>query len=294
MDRVFAPANNARDQQAASRVPQDGSGPAGKLPRSSRPWPRWVTGREAAVGLGMIDPPCLRAVSCARPPSAPLAASHAVPSGAAPLALSSRIVPARGRAIARRLVPRPARVAGKEDIAMTMTDDQALARYRYMLATAPPEDIERAHEEAFAKLTPDQRRQALEALSRVVPPTRSGATTRHRSPERRPGPNCANPARSSGSGVRAARPASAAGSSRRSPRASSGRRSRSRSSTTIPGTRAPPTARIRTAAATGETADAGDFGDFGGDLGRRRLRRRGLRRRRLRRVLARALGRCVR
>jgi hypothetical protein len=53
---------------------------------------------------------------------------------------------------------------------MTMTDDQALARYRYMLATAPPEDIERAHEEAFAKLTPDQRRQALEALARVVPP----------------------------------------------------------------------------------------------------------------------------
>src|SRR4029453_13551281 len=54
---------------------------------------------------------------------------------------------------------------------MTMTDDQALARYRYMLATAPPEDIERAHEEAFAKLTPDQRRQALEALARVVPPS---------------------------------------------------------------------------------------------------------------------------
>jgi hypothetical protein len=53
---------------------------------------------------------------------------------------------------------------------MTMTDDQALARYRYLLATAPPQDIERAHEEAFAKLTPDQRRQALEALARVVPP----------------------------------------------------------------------------------------------------------------------------
>ena len=53
---------------------------------------------------------------------------------------------------------------------MTMTDDQALARYRYMLASAPPEDVERAHEEAFAKLTPDQRRQALEALAKVVPP----------------------------------------------------------------------------------------------------------------------------
>ena len=51
------------------------------------------------------------------------------------------------------------------------TDEQALARYRYMLSTAPPEDIERAHEEAFAKLTPDQRRQALQALSQIVPPS---------------------------------------------------------------------------------------------------------------------------
>jgi hypothetical protein len=51
------------------------------------------------------------------------------------------------------------------------TDEQALARYRYMLSTAPPEDVERAHEEAFARLTPDQRRQALEALAQVVPPS---------------------------------------------------------------------------------------------------------------------------
>jgi hypothetical protein len=40
-----------------------------------------------------------------------------------------------------------------------------------MLQTAPPEDIERAHEEAFARLTPDQRRQALAALAQVVPPS---------------------------------------------------------------------------------------------------------------------------
>ena len=52
-----------------------------------------------------------------------------------------------------------------------MTDDQALERYRYMLSTAPAEDIERAHEEAFARLTPDQRRQALQALAREVPPS---------------------------------------------------------------------------------------------------------------------------
>jgi hypothetical protein len=49
------------------------------------------------------------------------------------------------------------------------TDEQALARYRYMLATAPPEEIERAHEEAFAQLTPEQRRQALQALADHVP-----------------------------------------------------------------------------------------------------------------------------
>ena len=37
-----------------------------------------------------------------------------------------------------------------KDQAAEPTDEQALARYRYMLATAPPEEIERAHEEAFA------------------------------------------------------------------------------------------------------------------------------------------------
>ena len=41
-------------------------------------------------------------------------------------------------------------------------DEQALARYRYMLKTAPPEAIEQAHAEAFEKLTPQQRRMLLE------------------------------------------------------------------------------------------------------------------------------------
>ena len=49
------------------------------------------------------------------------------------------------------------------------TDEQALERYRYMLTSAPPEDIERAHEEAFARLTPEQRQQALQALAQHVP-----------------------------------------------------------------------------------------------------------------------------
>ena len=61
---------------------------------------------------------------------------------------------------------------GRRDPEPTATqpaDEQALERYRYMLATAPPEDIERAHEEAFARLTPEQRRQALRALAQHVP-----------------------------------------------------------------------------------------------------------------------------
>src|SRR5215218_9281527 len=48
-------------------------------------------------------------------------------------------------------------------------DEQALQRYRYLLKTAPPETIEQAHEEAFAKLTPSQRAQALRELAAETP-----------------------------------------------------------------------------------------------------------------------------
>jgi hypothetical protein len=49
-------------------------------------------------------------------------------------------------------------------------DEVAIERYRYLLRTAPPERIEQAHAEAFAKLTPEQRRQVLTQLSDYVPP----------------------------------------------------------------------------------------------------------------------------
>jgi hypothetical protein len=48
-------------------------------------------------------------------------------------------------------------------------DEVAIERYRYLLRTAPPERIEQAHAEAFAKLTPEQRRQVLTQLSDYVP-----------------------------------------------------------------------------------------------------------------------------
>ncbi len=49
------------------------------------------------------------------------------------------------------------------------TDEQAVARYRYMLQTAPPETIEQAHAESFAKLTPEQRQMVLQGLSQENP-----------------------------------------------------------------------------------------------------------------------------
>ena len=48
-------------------------------------------------------------------------------------------------------------------------DEQAIARYRYMLKTAPPEVIEQAHAEAFAQLTPEQRRQVLGKIAEGMP-----------------------------------------------------------------------------------------------------------------------------
>src|SRR5271170_753228 len=51
-----------------------------------------------------------------------------------------------------------------------MTDEQAIARYKYMLKTAPPETIEQAHQEAFSQLTPQQRQQVLQQLTSAMPP----------------------------------------------------------------------------------------------------------------------------
>lgn len=71
--------------------------------------------------------------------------------------------------------PRPAPASRGAGPAAPLSDAQALERYRYMLQTAPPETIEEAHREAFAKLTPDQRRQVLAELSKASPPAERAA-----------------------------------------------------------------------------------------------------------------------
>lgn len=56
-------------------------------------------------------------------------------------------------------------------------DQQAIERYRYMLRTAPPEQVEQAHAEAFAKLTPEQRQKVLEDVGGQVPEAERARST---------------------------------------------------------------------------------------------------------------------
>src|SRR5215213_769513 len=54
-------------------------------------------------------------------------------------------------------------------------DEQAVERYRYLLRTAPPETIEDAHAEAFARLNPEQRRMVLQELDSTLTPAERAA-----------------------------------------------------------------------------------------------------------------------
>src|SRR4051794_10181446 len=58
-------------------------------------------------------------------------------------------------------------------------DEQAVARYRYLLRTAPLETIEEAHAEAFAQLTPEQRRMVLQELSSTLTPAERSAGVKY-------------------------------------------------------------------------------------------------------------------
>lgn len=64
------------------------------------------------------------------------------------------------------------------DAASSAADEQAIARYRYLLRTAPPEAVEQAHAEAFAQLTPEQRRRLLNELAGAMPATERNAALR--------------------------------------------------------------------------------------------------------------------
>ncbi|MFJ2618604.1 hypothetical protein [Glutamicibacter sp. NPDC087344] len=60
--------------------------------------------------------------------------------------------------------------------AVSREDQAAIEKYRYMLRTAPPQDMERAHAEAFARLTVQQRELLHNELSAQLPPAERPAT----------------------------------------------------------------------------------------------------------------------
>jgi len=73
----------------------------------------------------------------------------------------------------------PTRPAGAAPRPSAQTDDErAVERYRYLLRTAPPETIEQAHAEAFAQLTPEQRRLLLQDVTQDLPEAERAAATR--------------------------------------------------------------------------------------------------------------------
>jgi hypothetical protein len=61
--------------------------------------------------------------------------------------------------------PRPPGASAHAD-----RDAAEVERYRYLLRTAPPDDLERAHAEAFERLTPQQRALVRQDLQSWVPP----------------------------------------------------------------------------------------------------------------------------
>ena len=66
--------------------------------------------------------------------------------------------------------PVQATAGGNPAPARARTEDEiAVERYRYLLRTAPPETIEQVHEEAFTKLTPEQRGILYRQLSEGAP-----------------------------------------------------------------------------------------------------------------------------
>ncbi|MCW2582442.1 MAG: uncharacterized protein JWQ53_1232, partial [Klenkia sp.] len=68
------------------------------------------------------------------------------------------------------------RLLGRDRQPAAGGDEQAVERYRYLLRTAPPDQVEAAHAEAFAQLTPEQRQQVLTQLGDAVPAAEATTT----------------------------------------------------------------------------------------------------------------------
>jgi hypothetical protein len=85
------------------------------------------------------------------------------------MGLFSRLLSKDEKSAPRHRAPASVRASESSD------DQRAIERYRYMIQTAPPETIEQAHQEAFERLTPEQRRQVLSAIADATSPSERAA-----------------------------------------------------------------------------------------------------------------------
>ena len=116
------------------------------------------------------------------------------------MGLLDRLFGRRDRQRSRAAVPAATRCGGRRT-AGELPDEQAVERYRYLLRTAPPEQIEQAHAEAFAQLTPiSASRCSPSWRPRSRPGNARGPTTPRRCPRGHPCRDAA--ARDARAGVR--------------------------------------------------------------------------------------------
>lgn len=64
----------------------------------------------------------------------------------------------------------PQQPVGRHNHGPVDSDAIAIAKYDYLLRTAPPEQLEQVHHDAFARLTPAQRQQIRDRLNSELPP----------------------------------------------------------------------------------------------------------------------------
>jgi hypothetical protein len=69
-----------------------------------------------------------------------------------------------------RQQPQPQQPVGRQHQGPVDSDAIAIAKYDYLLRTAPPEQLEQVHHDAFARLTPAQRQQIRDRLNSELPP----------------------------------------------------------------------------------------------------------------------------
>jgi hypothetical protein len=82
-----------------------------------------------------------------------------------------------GQGDPRRQVPAAGGARSGGGSSLSAADRQALVKYDYLLQTAPPQQLEQVHRDAFERLTPEQREQVLARLTAESPADRPASSS---------------------------------------------------------------------------------------------------------------------